>query len=235
MSSLQPTGHPIGSVEAAVAGVEAHLGALRPEETAAIYGAAVAQRYAPGAPGVSPAEVMALSQALGAFRDAPCRFCHLGLVDHALDVTPQGVQVRCLSDQQVRPLRDWLATPSTASRGSAVMAGLLWVGIPVISLGLLSWVMPAVGAGMYRRLAWAAAAVAFLILAGVGWIMTPLDPDQAAPVADTLLDIAWLAGAGYGAFQIKPWLTARAAVDSRDDNRGRTTRHVPASVRLCRE
>ena len=94
----------MGGVDVVLFGVEAHLGALRPEETAAIYGAAVAQRYAPGAPGVSPAEVMALSQALGAFRGAPCRFCHLGLIDHALDVSAEGVEVRCLSDQQVRPL-----------------------------------------------------------------------------------------------------------------------------------
>jgi hypothetical protein len=211
MSSLQPTDHPVGGVDVLLSGVEAHLGALRPEETAAIYGAAVAQRYAPGAPGVSPAEVMALSQALGAFRSAPCRFCHLGLIDHALDVSAEGVEVRCLSDQQVRPLPEWLATPSAASRGSAVWAVLLWVGIPLVSLGLLAWAMPAVGAGMYRRRSWAVAAVAFLILAVVGFVITPLDPNEVDPVADAVLLITWLAGAGYGAFQIKPWLTARAA------------------------
>lgn len=88
-------------------------------------------------------------------------------------MTTEGVEVRCLSDQEVWPSWDWLATPSTASRGSAPWAILLWVGIPLISLGLLAWAMPAVGAGMYRRRSWAIAAVAFLILAVVGLIGTP--------------------------------------------------------------
>ena len=209
MSSLQPQNHPIGGVDAVVAGVERHLGALRPDETAAIYGAAVAQRYIPGAPGVSPAEVMALSQAVGTFRNGPCRFCHLGLVDHALDVAPEGLEVRCLADQHVRPLRDWLATPSTASPGSVVWAVLLWVGVPLFSVGLLAWAMPAVGAGMYRRRSWAVAAVAFLVLAVVVFATTPLDPNEVDPVYDAVLFTTWLAGAGYGALQIKPWLTAR--------------------------
>ena len=213
MSSLQPIGDSVDGVEAVVAGVERHLGALRPDEAAAIYGAAVAQQYVPGASGVSPSEMMALSQALGAFRSGPCRFCHLGLVDHALDVTPDGVEVRCLADQYVRTLRDWLATPSTASPGSVVWAVLLWVGIPLLSLGLLSWAMPAVGAGMYRRRSWAVAAVAFLVLAVIVFATTPVDPNEVDPVNSTVLFTTWLTGAGYGAFQIKAWLTARAGAE----------------------
>ena len=42
-------------------------------------------------------------------------------------------------------------------------------------------------------------------------VLSPLDPNEVDPVADAVLLITWLAGAGYGAFQIKPWLTARAA------------------------
>ena len=90
-------------------------------------------------------------------------------------------------------------------------AVLLWVGIPLISLGLLAWAMPAVGAGVFPRRSWAVAAVAFLILAIVGFIITPLDPNEVDPVADAALLINWLAGAGYGAFQTTSWLTARAA------------------------
>ena len=64
---------------------------------------------------------------------------------------------------------------------------------------------------MSRRRSWAIAAAVLLIPAVVGFIITPLDPNEVDPVADSVLLITWLTGAGYGAFQIKPWLTARAA------------------------
>jgi len=38
-----------------------------------------------------------------------------------------------------------------------------------------------------------------------------LDTNEVDPVYDAALFTTWLAGAGYGAFQIKPWLTARTA------------------------
>ena len=62
-----------------------------------------------------------------------------------------------------------------------------------------------------RRRSWAVAAVAFLVLAVVAFVTTPLDPNEVDPVYDAVLFTTWLAGAGYGAFQIKPWLTARTA------------------------
>lgn len=210
MSSLQPTGYGPAGADRVLVAVSQHLGGLTPEEDAAVYGATVAQRYAPGAPGVSPAQVVALSQALGAFRTAPCRYCHLGLVDHTLDLTPEGLDVRCITDQSSRPLREWLGTHATTSRGSVVWAGLLWVGIPLLSVGLLGWVMPAIGAGLYRRRSWALAAVALLILTVVGFVVTPADPDEIDLLADALLFGTWLVGAGYGAFQVKPWLDARS-------------------------
>lgn len=210
MSSLQPTGYGPAGADPVLVAVSQHLGGLTPGEDAAVYGATIAQRYAPGAPGVSPVQVVALSQALGAFRTAPCRYCHLGLVDHTLDLTPEGLDVRCITDQSSRPLREWLGTHATTSRGSAVWAGLLWVGIPLLSIGLLSWVMPAIGAGLYRRRSWALAAVALLILTVVGFVVTPEDPNEIDLLADALLFGTWLVGAGYGAFQIKPWLDARS-------------------------
>lgn len=38
---------------------------------------------------------------------------------------------------------------------------------------------------------------------------TPVDPNEVDPVHHTVLFTTWLAGAGYGAFQVKAWLTAR--------------------------
>lgn len=211
MSSLRPAGRDGSEAELIVAEVARHVGALREEEAAVVYGAAVAQQNASFEHGVTPAEVMALSQVVGAFRTAPCRFCHLGLADHALDLSPQGLQVWCRIDQRARPLPVWLRDPATASAGSGVAATLLWVGIPLVSLGMLSWAMPAVAAGIHRRRSWAAAAAVFLALTVTMFLVMPEDFTAADPVGDAILFGTWLAGSGYGAFQIKPWLKAQSA------------------------
>lgn len=211
MTSLRPAGHDESEAEFIVAEVARHVGALQAEEVAMVYGAAVAQQNASLDPGVTPAEVVALSQVIGAFRTAPCRFCHLGLTDHALDLTPQGLQICCRTDQRTRPLPGWLRAPATASPGSGVAAALLWVGIPLVSLGMLSWAMPAVAAALHRRRSWAVAAAVLLALTVTTFLRMPEDINAVDPVGDAILLGTWLAGSAYGVFQIKPWLEAQAA------------------------
>jgi hypothetical protein len=211
VTSLRPAGHDGGEAELIVAEVARHLGALQEEEAAVVYGAAVAQQHASLEHGVTPAEVTALSQVIGAFRIAPCRYCHLGLADHALDLSPQGLQVWCRIDQRARPLPEWLRDPATASAGSGVAAALLWVGIPLVSVGMLSWAMPAVAAALHRRRSWAAAAAVFLALTVTMFLVMPEDLNAADPVGDAILFGTWLAGSGYGALQITPWLKAQSA------------------------
>jgi hypothetical protein len=194
-----------------VAEVSRHVGALEADEAALVFGTATAQQYASLDHGVSSVEVMALSQVIGAFRTAPCRFCHLGLVDHAVDLSPQGPQVWCTIDQSARPLSAWLPTSTTASPGGGVAATLLWVGIPLVSLGMLSWAMPAVAAVLHRRMSWALAAAVFLALTVTMFLVMPEDVNTVDPVGDAILFGTWLAGSGYGALQIKPWLVAQSA------------------------
>jgi hypothetical protein len=210
MGSAQPLGQDAPGADIVLAAVSRHLGGLTQEDVAAVYGSVAAQRYAPGTPGVSADQVTALGQALGAFRAVPCPYCHLGLADHTLDLTPEGLDVRCGTDQSSRSLHEWLTPPAATSAGGMVWAVILWIGIPLVSLGFLSWAMPAVGAGLYRRWSWVIAAVALLILTVVGISVTPLDPNEVDPLADALFLVTWLGGAGYGAFQIKPWLNARS-------------------------
>ncbi len=105
----------------------------------------------------------------------------------------------------------WLRAPETASPGSGVAAALLWVGIPLVSLGMLSWAMPAVAAAIHRRRSWAVAAAVFLALTVTMFLVMPADINAVDPVSDAILFGTWLAGSGYGALQIKPWLVAQSA------------------------
>lgn len=210
VSSLEAGGQG-RDVDLVVAEVARHVGALQADEAATVYGAAVAHQYAAVDHGVAPAEVTALSQVIGAFRTGPCRFCHLGLADHALDLSPQGLQVWCRIDQRTHPVNEWLPAPATASQGSGVAAALLWVGLPLVSFGMLSWAMPAVAAALHRRRSWAVAAAIFLALTVTMFLIVPEDLNDVDPLSDALLFGTWLAGSGYGALQIKPWLTAQSA------------------------
>jgi hypothetical protein len=199
-----------------LAAVAQRTGGLSPDEHACIYGAALAQQYGPGSPEASTVQADTLAQAVVAFRSSPCRLCHHDITQHALDLTPHGANVRCLTSEASTPVPAWLGLPATRRSGSPVLSGLLWVGIPLLSVGFASWLMPAIGGGLYRRRSWIVAAIVL-----VGLIFFALaDPsstsDQISTTADTAVIAAWFGGALYGAFQIKPWLNVRTQRRSTD-------------------
>lgn len=198
--------------EGVLAAVADRVGGLRPDEHAALYGAVVASQVDPADRPLTERDVADFARVVAAFRARPCRLCGRGMTEHAIDTTDTGMDVRCLSSQAALPLPEWLTTPPrTSSAGRVALAIALWVGIPLVGFGFLSWVMPAVAAGLHRRVSWAVAAAAFIVLSAAAWFLTPVDLYEVDPVADVVADVSWMAGTAYGAFQIRPWLSAQAA------------------------
>lgn len=190
--------------------VSQRAGGLSADEHACVYGAGLAHQYGPGIPETSPVQADAVAQAVVAFRSSPCRLCHRDITQHTLDLTPHGANVRCLSTQASTPVPVWLGLPAPTRPGNPVLAGLLWVGLPLLSAGLASWLMPAIGGGLYRRRSWIVAAVVLAGLIVLAVADPASSPNHAGTVATTAVTAAWFGGAVYGGLQIKPWLTARA-------------------------
>lgn len=197
---------PFGT-ERALADVAHRTGGLGPDEHACVYGAALARQLALGSPETTAPQADALAHAIVAFRSAPCSLCRKGITEHALDLTDRGASVRCLCDQATTPVLDWLGTRQGAGRGSTALALALWAGLPLVSLGTLSWLMPAIAGGVYRRRSWIIAAILLCVLVAAP-VIVPLS--VGGGVAGGGLLAAWLGGTLYGAAQVRPWLAERS-------------------------
>lgn len=205
--------------ERVLAAVAARTGGLRVDEHACVYGAALAQLYTPVPTSEAARQADAVAQAVVAFRSMSCRLCDQELGGHALDLTPTGADVRCLASQAATPVNTWLGVRSDRRAGGAVLAGLCWIGIPLLSAGLASWLMPAIAAGRYRRPSWALAATIFASLAVLALVVTPTDPAASSTAATAASITAWVGGGLYGAFQMRPWLDARGRAHGVDVGR----------------
>ncbi len=189
--------------DAVVRQVAQSIGGLSLEEQLAVYGGA-SSYYAIAPVGAPPAlAVPLLRDVLVALRRGPCRWCGRGLTGHGMDVTEYGVEVRCQHDVGSMAAGRWLAGPPPAPIGRSLVAFLMWVVVPLLSLGLLSWLMPLIAAIARRRRSWAIGAVVFGLLLTAALV----GPEDLAAIP---LLIAWLGAPVWGAFQIKPWLRSFA-------------------------
>ena len=139
---------------------------------------------------------------LTALRESSCRWCGLPVSEHAIDFAAHGTDVRCHRDDRILPAAEWLAGPAQATTAYRLGSLLGWVGLPLLSIGLLAWVMPLVAGIARRRSRWAAAAGVLFAMAAAGMAI-PSD------LGGMLLLTAWLGGAAYGAFQVVPWLRSK--------------------------
>ncbi len=191
---------PLHDPEAVVAGVASKVGGLTNEEYALVYGAAVARRATDPDGGVAVATLHSAGQVLMLLRRQRCAWCGQALGEHAIDLAPEGCRVTCRRDERALSADDWIPGPRQQSSGYRVAAVLGWVGLPLLSVGLLSWVMPLAAAIARHRRSWAIAAAVLLVLAMVG-ALVPNDD-----WGGFLLVLAWWGGTIYGAFQVLPWL-----------------------------
>lgn len=186
-----------------VSQVASQIGPMSPDEQAAVYGAGYAYGTGPEQP--LPPDVPGwITAVLRDFRARPCQFCHHALLEHTLSVSEAGASVLCDADGRSRLAWDWHAGPRPRSPWLMLLAVALWVGLPLVTVGLASWLMPLVAAFMYRKRAWAVAAVAWGALTTA--LVLLLDNESLATVVGFLALILWFGSALYGGFQVKPWL-----------------------------
>lgn len=196
---------PLHDPDAVVSAVGSWLGGLSVDERVAIYGAAVGLRATDPDAALPVGALHSAAYVVMASRKSPCPWCGQPLAEHAFDFAPHGTDVRCLRTDRLLPAADWLSGPASVSTVYRVASFLGWVGLPLISLGLLAWAMPLVAGIARRRRSWVAAAGALFAVAVAG---AAIPGDWGG----MLLLIAWWGGTAYGGFQVMPWLRSKPHV-----------------------
>jgi hypothetical protein len=187
--------------DALVTQVATYLGGLDRDEQVVVYG--LGHAYIPYGSGTTLPRGTAewIGAVLGEFRTAPCRFCHRGLEGHCLELTDEGPYIACTFDGSRRPVWTWTARPVQQPVWRLLVAVTLWVGIPLASLGLASWLMPTVAALSRRDGAWGAAAAAW----GMLTLLEVLVIDSDNVLVGLLALTVWLGSAVYGGLQVRRW------------------------------
>lgn len=185
-----------------VSQVGARIGALTADEHAAVYGAGFSYETSSDAP--LPSDTIGwVAAVLQLFRTRECAYCHHGLLEHTLAINESGPSVICDRGNVSRPAWQWHAGPQPVPVWRMVLGAVLWVGIPLISIGLASWLMPLIAAVTRRRRSWA--------LAAFGWgastvtLVIFIERGAEGPALGFVAITLWLGSAVYGGFQVKPW------------------------------
>lgn len=207
--------------------VAAQVGGLNADEHARLFGAAQAIASGdPDSPVLLPqARVDELAAAIVSGRIGPCPFCQMPFSEHTLTVNPDETDIWCTESISGRPVAEWLQGPFRPSPLQAVAAVVMWVGIPAVSLGLLSWLPALIAGARRRRRAWLVAAGVWAALTVAVAVALPAGDTAAAAEADGSAFAAfglWVGSMGYGAGQVKPWLgtlRARRSANRRTGNR----------------
>ena len=187
--------------DALVAEVSAYLGGLTQDEQVTVYGLGHAYTpYGGGAalPGGTAAWIGAV---LRDFRTSPCRYCGRDLSQHRLDIDAAGPHITCIFDGSKRMLWQWHGTPAAPPAWRLLLGVGLWVGIPLSTLGLASWLMPTVAAVTRRDRQWATGAVVWGLF--TIWELLVVESENA--LVGLLALFVWLGSAVYGGLQVKRW------------------------------
>ena len=208
-----PGAVPISDLAAAV---HARVGGLVGAEPTQLYGAVTAASIGtdPDTMLIPGQRIEDLAAVLLAGRARACPFCGAPLAMHTLTVDPDEVGIWCQTAATSRPAAEWLAGPPPVP--SAMGPALMWVGIPALSMGLLSW-LPALIAGLrHRRRSWLIAAATFGALTAVVVGLVPAESasaDESLTAAEWLWFLLvvglWMGSTIYGARQVKPWLATQ--------------------------
>jgi hypothetical protein len=216
-----------------VRAVEARLGGLTGDEFAQLHGAAEAAAVGQADPDTArvPARrAEELADLCGAGRRGACLFCGAALSEHTVAVSPDEVVVWCPGSDDPRSAADWLDGPARHSTGSVIGAALLWVGVPGLSAGLLSWVPSLVAGLRHGRRSWLVAATAIGALTAV--MIALIGGEGAASsgelsVASWLVVALWLGPMVYGGLQVRPYLACRPASSRKAARMPRPADRVP--------
>jgi hypothetical protein len=187
-----------------VSQVAARVGGLTADEHAAVYGAGYS--YATSSTAPMHADTAAwIATILQDFRTRGCPYCHHGLLEHTLAVSELGPAVICDADNVSRPAWQWHAGPQPVPVWRVLLAVILWIGIPLTTVGLASWLMPLIAAVTRRQRRWA--------LGAVGWgaltllLIVVIERGADGPALGWLALVLWFGSALYGGLQVKPWLS----------------------------
>lgn len=185
----QQTGYADSYAAEALADVERRIGRLTGTEHDQLYGALYAAAATGSAALLDPAQAntAALAELVRTGRNGGCRKCGSPLQEHELDVARY----------------PWLSCPGPAAakptdRGRRMRAWALWVAVPLLSLGLLSWLPSLVAALRHRGRGWGIATGLLLVFTLSFWTQ----PDVLAGNRMIL----WLGACLYGATQVKAWM-----------------------------
>ncbi|MCU0298927.1 MAG: hypothetical protein MUF33_10480 [Candidatus Nanopelagicales bacterium] len=182
------------------------MGALSPDEQAAVYGAGFSYDSAGSQKALPANTAQWISTVLLDFRTHPCPFCEYGLLEHSLSIADNGPMLVCDSDGVSRSAWVWHAGPQPLPLWRILLAVVLWIGIPLTSIGLASWLMPTIAAFKYRQRRWALGAVIWGLLTVA--LITAIELGWEGSALGMLALLLWFGGALYGGLQIKGWLSA---------------------------
>ncbi len=182
------------------------MGALSADEQAAVYGAGFSYASSATQPTLPPNSAEWISTVLQDFRLHPCLFCEYGLLEHSLSIANNGPMLVCDADGVSRSAWAWHAGPQPLPLWRILLAAVLWIGIPLTSIGLASWLMPAVAAFMYRQQRWILGALIWGLLTVA--LITTIELGWEGSALGLFALVLWFGSAIYGGFQIKGWLTA---------------------------
>ena len=171
--------------------VQARIGSLVGAEPTQLYGAVAAATIGadPDVMLIPMQRIEDLAAVLLAGRARACPFCREPLAVHTLTVSPDAVAIWCARSGTPRPAAAWLAGPGPIPIATVLGAVLMWVAIPALSVGLLSW-LPALIAGLrQRRRTWLIAAATFGALLAVEIVVVRGEP---GPVDDSMTAGSWL-------------------------------------------
>ena len=206
----------VGVIDMQVQEIAGRIGDLTKDEYANLYGSLYSLDAIGGLESDPRAQTDELAAIVESFRENLCPWCERGLSEHTLEPDPLGLQIRCDLSGEIRSVAEWVEGPVRFSWRRWLLAGIAWIGIPLVSVGLASWFMPTVAAMLIHRPRWVIPALMWVVLV----VLAIVTSDQAGWFSDLMIFTAWLGGAFYGALQVKPWLTELDRRSQRRPGRG---------------
>lgn len=174
-----------------VTAVQQEAGGLSSAERDQLYGALYANAATRSGALLDPADAnaLALARIIRTSRNGGCVRCSRPLAEHDLDLAA-APWLTCPTDHREPP-----------DRRASIGAWVLWVGLPFLSFGLLSWLPSLVAAVKSRGHGWGIATALLTVFTLSFWTQPDVDSETQMAL--------WLGASIYGATQVKPWLRWR--------------------------
>lgn len=180
------------------------MGALSPDEHAAVYGAGFSYSASAGQATMPPDSAAWISTILQDFRAHACPYCEHGLLEHSLSIADSGPTLVCDADGVSRSAWAWHAGPQPQPLWRVLISVVLWIGIPLTTIGLAGWLMPTIAAFMYKKRRWVLGAIIWGLLTAL--LITLIELGWEGSWLGVVTLVVWFGSALFGGLQIKAWL-----------------------------